>query len=364
MKYFTLIIFIFSFQVKALIPFEDAVSPELVTSARALAMGNAYMSKVDDGWSAFYNPAGLGTVRGLQFHLTNLHLETSNGFLDVTSKGAFTDTLSNYTDAFDPVGLRTLHADNPGNLSHARFQVFPNLTFRGITIGYMYTQQNRARLKSLTDNFEISERTDYGPVLALSASLFGGVVKFGAAATYLTRKELQKDFLPSDSINVDADVDYKKGSMTHIVAGTRITLPIAALPTFSAVIRNSSQTDFDSEEFGGLPDSIPQTVDYGFSITPNLGRTFRMHFELALKDAGGRYEDVSSQRKTMAGLEFDYMRKMFVRFGYGDGWGSGGIGVRNKSFAFDLTTYAIEASEDGTREEEDRRYILSISGGF
>ena len=129
MKLITLFFIFFSFQVKAIIPFEDAVSPELVTSARALAMGNAYMSKVDDGWSAFYNPAGLGTVRGLQFHLGNIHLETNNGFLDVTSKGAFTDALSKYTDAYDPVGLRGLHADNPGHLSHARVQFFPNITF-------------------------------------------------------------------------------------------------------------------------------------------------------------------------------------------------------------------------------------------
>jgi hypothetical protein len=364
MRLLTIFLLFVSFQAKAIIPFDDATSPELVTSARALAMGNAYMGKVDDGWSAFYNPAGLGSVRGLQFHLSNLHLETSNGFLNVTSKGGFTDTLSNYTDAFDPVGLRTIHANTPGNLSHAKFQVFPNLTYRGITIGYMYSQQNRARLKSLTDNFEISERTDFGPVMALSASLFGGVIKFGATVTYLTRKELQKDFLPTDTIDIDADVDYKKGSMTHIVGGFRLTLPIATLPTFSAVIRNSSQTEFDSEEMGGLPNKIPQTVDYSFAITPNLGRTMRLHWEIAQKDVGDRYDVVPAQRKLMTGIEIDYMRTMFVRFGYGDGWGSGGIGVRNKSFAFDLTSYAIEASDDGVREEEDRRYILSISGGF
>ena len=58
------------------------------------------------------------------------------------------------------------------------------------------------------------------------------------------------------------------------------------------------------------------------------------------------------------------MRKMFVRFGFGDGWGSGGVGVRNKDFQFDLTTYAIEASDEGYREKEDRRYAISISQGF
>ena len=135
MKKILLFTFFLSQSAWAILPFEDAVSPEFVTSARALALGNAYMSKVDDGWSAFYNPAGLGTVRGLQMHLTNLHLETNNGFLDVTSNGAFTDSVNKYSNAFKPAGLRTLHAENPGNLSHARFQVFPNVTYRGITLG-------------------------------------------------------------------------------------------------------------------------------------------------------------------------------------------------------------------------------------
>lgn len=364
MKYLIIIISILSFQAKAILPFEDAVSPEFITSARALAMGNAYMSKVDDGWSAFYNPAGLGTVRGLQFHLLNIHLEANNGFLDITNKGPATDALENYQDAFDATGLRNLHRDSPGNLSHAKFQAFPNLTYRGITLGYMHTQQNRARLKSLADDFEVAERVDSGPVMALNASLFGGVLKIGATAIYLTRKELQKDFAPTDSVSIDAEADYTKGSMTHITGGVRLTLPIAFLPTLSVVSRNMSETEFGNEELGGAPPAIPKTIDYSFSITPNLGRTFRMHMEIAIKDATDEYDTVPKPRKTMFGIEFDYMRKMFVRMGYGDGWGSGGIGVRNKRFAFDLTTYAIEASEDGTREEEDRRSVLSISSGF
>lgn len=348
----------------AILEFEDAVFPEFVTSARALGMGNAYMGKVDDGWAAFYNPAGLGTVRGLQFHLANMHLELNNGFLDVTSDGAFTDTIGNYTKAFDVIELRNLHAQNPGHISHARLQLFPNITFRGLTLGYMYAQQNRARLRSSTDNYEIAERLDSGPVFALSMSLFGGIVKFGGSAVYLTRRQIQKDFAPTDIVEINNSQDVRKGSMTHLTASTRITLPYKFLPTFSAVLRNSSQTSFDSPQFAGTPDDIPQTVDYSLSITPYLGRTLRMHFEVGVKDVGDRYENVSTQRKTIAGVEFDYLRKMFVRFGFGDGWGTAGVGVRNDSFTFDLTSYAIEASDNGYREEEDRRFALSFSSGF
>ena len=66
----------------------------------------------------------------------------------------------------------------------------------------------------------------------------------------------------------------------------------------------------------------------------------------------------------MGGFEIDWSRKMFLRLGFGDGWGSGGIGVRNNSFMFDMSTYAIEQSADGYREQEDRRYVLSIARGW
>lgn len=358
--------FILSIQhAHAILYFEDATSPELVTSARALAMGNAYMSKVDDGWAAFYNPAGLGTVRKLQFHLTNIHLETNNGFLDITGgSGSFFKSVSNYSDAFSADGVRTLLAANPGNISHARFNFFPNITYRGITLGWMYSQQQRARIKSSTDPFEVAERVDSGPVMALSASLFGGIIKFGASAVLLTRKQVVKDFLPTEPTSISLDTDYKGGTTTLLTASTRITLPFFLLPTFSVVVRNSSNSDWYDAKYSGAPDKIPQTVDGSFSITPFTSRTGRLHFEIAFKDMGNRYDYVPNNRKVVGGFEFDIMRRYFFRGGFGDGWGSGGIGVRNDKFIFDLTTYAVEASKDGYRQEEDRRYVLNLAMGY
>ena len=88
-----------------------------------------------------------------------------------------------------------------------------------------------------------------------------------------------------------------------------------------------------------------------------------MGIRSALRDITDQYEDVSSSRKLNAGMEIDFRRRVFVRFGYSDGWGSGGIGVRSRKFIFDLSTYAVEAG-DGFRDDEDRRYALSISSGF
>ena len=363
MKILIFFITIYSSSAFSRLYFEDATSPELITSARALAMGNSYSSLVDDSMAAFYNPAGLGTVRGLKIHLTNIHFELNNGFLDATSgKGSFFESIEKYDDAFKSSGVRALLADSPGS-THARLNLFPNITYRWITLGYLYSHQQKARLESTTADFELAERQDSGPVLALAFSMFGGIMKFGASATYLTRKELYRDTPAATALSIGKE-DYSRGEMTHLVAGTRFTLPIKFIPSFSLVSRNTSDSSWYNTDLAGAPEDIPQTTDASISITPFTGRGSRLHIEIGRKDIGNQYKFVPSGRKLQGGIEWNYHRKMFLRAGFGDGWGSAGFGVRGKSFQFDLSTYAVEQSLEGYREKEDRRYAINIASGF
>lgn len=347
----------------AVLDFEDHAFPELVTSARALAMGNAYINKVDDSWSAFYNPAGLGTVRKPQFHIANIHLEASSGLLDVVGNGPAYEIPQNYIDSFDPEDMRSRLVNNQGELAHSRINLFPNFTVRGLTLGYMYSQRNRAIINDdVANQYEVAERKDHGPVAALNASFFGGVFKIGASAVYLNRKDLYKAFGPTDQINIASD-DYKAGRSLQVTAGARLTLPWNFLPTFSAVLRNATSNDFEDAEYGGVPEEIKQTVDVGFSITPQIGQITRLHLEANIKDLNDAY-DTDYKRRLAAGAELDFNRRLFIRAGWGDGWGSAGLGVRNRTFIMDLTTYAVDRSLDGFREEEDRRWVLSLASGF
>jgi hypothetical protein len=347
----------------ATLDFEDHAFPEFVTSARALAMGNAYICKVDDSWSAFYNPAGLGTVRRPEFHLANVHLEGSSGLAKVLGPGPAYEIPSNYLKSFDPEEMRTMLAKNEGELAHSRFNVFPNFTVRGLTLGYLLSQRNRATINNDTANkYEVLERRDHGPVMSLSGALFGGIFKFGASAVYLIRRDLDLEFGPTDPVVVNT-TDYKSGKSLQVTAGTKLTLPVTFLPTFSAVLRNATANDWDGASDNGGPDKIKQTVDVGFSITPQLGKTSRIHFETNFKDVGNVY-DTDPKRRIAAGMEIDFKRRLFIRAGYGDGWGSGGLGVKTRTFIMDLTTYAVDRSLEGFREQEDRRWVLSLSSGF
>ena len=354
-----------SLPARAELDFEDAAFPEFITSARALAMGNAYICKVDDAWSAFYNPAGLGTVRKPQFHLFNMHLEASNTYMRSVGAGPMTDIPGNVSDSFDAQDMREMLVGKEGKLSHMRANFFPNFTLRGMTLGYLYSQRNRAIIDTDEDGgeFEMAERKDHGPVFALNVPIFGGVVKVGASAVYLFRREFKKEFGPSEQVQIDESVDHKTGRSLQVTTGARITLPVALLPTMSAVLRNATNNDWEGIQDGGAPDKIRQTIDLGFSITPQIGKASRLHLEVNWKDIHNQY-DTATQRRIGAGMELDFNRRIFLRAGYGDGWGSGGLGVRSRTFIMDLTTYAIDRSFDGFREQEDRRFVLSLSSGL
>ncbi|MBL7665252.1 MAG: hypothetical protein JNM93_08970 [Bacteriovoracaceae bacterium] len=365
MKWF-LLLFLISFESKAQLRFEDFAFPEFVTSSRALAMGNAYISKVDDPWAAFYNPAGLGTVRKPTLHLINLHIETNNNMLDLAFGGNILDNGSEAFNYFSEDGLRQLLQNNRGNLLHNRLNLFPNFTMRNLTVGYFMAKQLRAYVPvDPSFDMELGDRLDHGPIISTNFSLWGGVMKFGLSIAYVQRKELLKTDVditqPLDSQITSAS--YDKGGATIMTAGTKLTLPIMWLPTFSAVLRNAAAQKFSNASGAGAPDDIEQTVDLGFSLTPQFGRSVRVHLEANVKDVKDKY-DVRFERRAMAGMEIDFSRIFYIRAGYGDGYGSGGIGFRTDSFYYDLTTYATEATPNNFRAIEDRRWVLSLSSGF
>ena len=357
--------FIFSSATYA-IDFEDAVFPEFATSARALAMGNAFVAKADDSSSVFYNPAGLGTVRYPHLHISNFSFETNKGSLDVASGDSITDIPGNVPKMFSIDGLREVLKDQPRTIAHTRIHALPNFTSRYFSLGYLLAKRSRAVVydTASTTGFEFADRFDHGPYAALNISLFGGIFKAGLSTLYLNRKEIIGSADPNATAVV-SESSYKKGSALVSTLGGKITLPFTFLPTFAGTVRNVFEQDFSVKNtVAGAPTNIPRTYDVGFSITPQIGTNMRIHLEVNMKDVGDSYENVSSSRKFLVGAEIDFSRVFFIRFGYGDGFGSAGLGVKSRKIEFDVTTYAVDTTSGSFRGEEDRRFAMSMSSGF
>ncbi|MAW07679.1 MAG: hypothetical protein CME61_05285 [Halobacteriovoraceae bacterium] len=327
-------------------------------------MGDAFIGKVDDSMSVFYNPAGLGSVRNAHFHLANLYFEFNRGWTKPSFGGRLTDVASSVAKAFSLDGIRELMVENKGNFSHQRFSLAPNLSMRFFSLGYFYTKQQRAYLGTgAGDQFEFADRTDQGPYIAFNYSLFGGVVKIGFTGMYLMRSELVDQVDPATTIDLESD-DYNSGWLNYTIAGIKLTLPIVGLPTFAVTAHNALDEEFRGVKTGKTLSPIKKNIVAGFSISPKLGRALVMHLEANYKDASNEFPDIESSRKVAFGIEFEWRRLMYWRVGYGDGFGSGGIGLRTKRFEFDLTSYAYDRSASGFRGEEDRRFAVSVSSGL
>ncbi len=347
------------------IDFEDAIFPELATSGRALAMGNAFISKADDASAAFYNPAGLGSVRFAHLHLSNFNLEVNKGLIDAGTGGAISKAASNVTKMFSLDGTRSVLKDQLGKIAHSRFHMLPNFTSRYFSAGYLLARRSRATVVSLTSNtgFEYADRLDHGPYAALNFSLFGGIFKAGASVIFLNRKELIGSASPTATLSL-SDSSYQKGNAFIVTAGGRFTIPIVFLPTFSATLHNALNQGFGNGSGAGVPSNIKPSLDVGFSITPQISNASRIHFEMNYKDLTGKFSGISSTRRFLMGMELDLARLFFIRAGYGDGFGSFGLGVKTPKVEFDITTYAVDTTSASFRGEEDRRFALSLSSGF
>ena len=154
--------------------------------------------------------------------------------------------------------------------------------------------------------------------------------------------------------------DYNEGSVLLLAVGAKITWPIALLPTFAARLNNSLGTGFSGGD--NAPAKIERSFDVGLSITPKLTRFMRLHMEVDMRDLNHRHKNVPFSKKIALGAELDFSRRIFVRLGLSNGFGSFGLGMKTKNFSCDLTTYAVELT-NRLRGQEDRRFAFSFSIG-
>lgn len=121
-------------------------TPGLGASARALAMGNSYISLSDDGSASFFNPAGLGLVKKLEFMggIDITSFNNSTRFFNQTTKSNSSQTkLDNISFTFP---IPTLRGSLVFGLSYNTAKDFVgSLEFNGFNNG------NNSKIQSLLD---------------------------------------------------------------------------------------------------------------------------------------------------------------------------------------------------------------------
>ena len=350
----------FSASCSSAIDFEDGMFPALLSSGRALGMGNAFVARVDDESAPFYNPAGLGSTRRWAFHLNNFLIDANKDFTkEITADTEKTfDVLKN---SFDLDELRQFHLQNPGNSTYTQFSISPNFTTRFLSFGYLYSQKARTFYGGESDHdFEFSKRRDHGPYVGGNISVGGGIFKIGGSIIWLRRKEEIGEADENTTLSL-SPTQRSKGSMLLTIVGGRLTFPTKGLPTLAATLHNASDKDFHRRSDSlQAPRSIKRNLVLGASITPIVGKNQKLHIEINYKDFNKKHDNLKSSKRWTAGVEFNFSRIFFIRGGYYGGFFSGGLGFKVKTFRFDLSTYATQESPQSP-DTEDRHLILTSS---
>jgi hypothetical protein len=347
----------------ALITFESAEAREDVVPgsrympARAMAMGDAYLPLADDAASAlFYNPAGLGLLRGVHADVMNLQLygnsnyfsqvDTSHrDFFKVTSLNSYTPALQRAVNDWQGVG----------------YTLVPAFNVKGMGFGLLIQEQVRAKANS---NNTVDYKSNYQIIPAIGGSLrlAEGIVRVGYSVQWVNQASGTVTGAPASG-SLGYNQGLQKGSAFSHTLGFALTLPYQHLPELNIVGRNLFMARFSgsammpfAQNSSGTPSNELTSFDVSLSWLEKIGAGSEFTWVFEDRDALSSSK-VSILGRMAVGLEFDFRHVLYLRGGWGSGYPDAGIGLRRKKSDFSLTWSNVEIGT-GYHNQQDTRYVL------
>ena len=331
----------------------DVVPGSRYTSVRAASLGGAYLPLADDGASGlFYNPAGIGKIRGTRLELANLQFQLNSQFIGnfdmdfykVTSLSAYKSSLVNHPNSMPGVG--------------AAFA--PTFSFRGFSVGLLA----ESRFAGKTDTAEIRYRSRYllVPAAGYALRLASGVVRIGYSVQWVNKAE-GDNIVPMTQSPLGWNQYLDKGSGLSHNAGFSLTLPFEYLPSAHVVARNIGTLRYSSSAVMplaanpyGKPRDEPMQVDAAMGFTSKAGGGASFNLVGEWRDMTNT-SGVSLMGHLSVGAEMNFRENFFLRLGIGSGYPSLGLGFRTRKADLNLGWYSEETGQT-FRSERDARFAL------
>jgi hypothetical protein len=343
--------------------FGGKFNTETSSSTRALSMGNAAINTERGAYALFYNPANIAAKNtGATFQLFNFQLDGSLPYLE--NVGAF--------QVANPSNLSALYQKLDGrtdSYNGARYSVYPNLTVRNFSLGFLYEVNNGALIRSSDNSLIAKSRNRMGPTAALSFRLFGGILRFGASAQYMTVGNANETIAPP--VNTGTldyrDISYS-GAGLITTGGVTLTLPFRYLPSFSLVARNIGGSNFSGKPLTsfGTRRNVPNedmTVDLATSATIYLGRRIELKIEGDYRDALLTMPGSKPMDRLFAGMDLAFFDVFRLRAGWMNRYPTGGIGIYAPKGTLDVAWYS-DRIDDGIKSHRDMRFALQYTFNF
>lgn len=330
---------------------------EMHKSVRALGMGNAYSSVVDDEDALFFNPAGIAknggffwTIADPGIGLSSITKEDFDIYNDLQDQGTF-------EDALDKLYGKTIWAG--GGTKTSIMMPFFAAALYGVG-DISVTVNNR-----VNPTMNVNYVRDTG--IAVGTGFWiGPMLQQGFAIKRIVRVGSRQEFGPAviaDILNGGSSPDVifdnleRKGVGYALDYGMNLTIPGPVRPTFSFVWKNIGNTKFTPAEEGALaPPTEKQEWVLGASLMVDLPL---VHIVPSIDFKHVNDEYIQLGKKLHMGVEIG-LPLLDLRVGSHQGYLSYGAGVNLGLLRFDAASWGVEMGGH-PGQLESRRYMAQVS---
>lgn len=332
---------------------------------RPLAMGNAFVSVVDDFNTLFYNPAGLARLKSWDGEFLNPYLEYS-----ANTKAFVEDATALQNDSGDATkGALELIQKNTGKSQHGALGFVPHLIFKHFGFGLSMEIDG-----TMTFHRYPSVDLNFGPriilPIAMAFNFLDDRLSVGMGVKVRARGGVNHEFSIQDieALKNKNDDSDSKSLEDFVEGGYGIGSDIGILftpvktmePTLGVSITDFGGTTYKKMDIGGTalgtPDIALPSVNAGVSFKPiQTNRTY----VLASADMHSINQPYSFSKKFNLGMELGLGSLFKVQAGLHQGYLTGGFQFDVGLLNLRAVTYSEELGSTAG-SVEDRRYALQL----
>lgn len=340
------------FQFSSAMARTDTVPGSRYTSARAAAMGEAYLPMADDGISAlFYNPAHLAGIRRMSFEPLNAQGQLGHGF--------FTTAGLQFFNVMDLNQYKTTLAGTPSTYGGIGYALAPSFSMPWLAAGVLYEAQYGASVAN--GNIRVKSGYQIVPAIGIGIPLARGIIRLGYSLQWVMKATGDQTVPIANATAWNSGLAQGTG-ISHTL-GFAMTLPIQTNPALNIVVRNLFGTSYASGVLlplavnaSGVPATEPMSFDAALSIHPKLGKGSTLSLVAQLRDMLNTSQSPLLYR-LCAGAEVGIRDVFFIRLGYRSSWASAGFGVKRPKGEIAFTWYS-EDMGNGVTLDRDLKWLL------
>ena len=341
--------------------------PRIMTSVRAMGMGNAFFGVSDDKYAAFYNPAGLARNKSLwSLDLVPLTFGmNSDMFQNIATIVSLADDKNNVNTnnvamALDSM-IGTYNSLNPAG-------IFPAFTYKNWSVG-LFANSNATfipygrAMPSAGAKFHV----DIGGVVIYAHSFLpDNSLHVGASLIGLFRMGYAVNYTFADIPTIDGDqllknISSNQGWGIYGSVGVMYELPWLRKELNPRV--GLSFNEFGFSSFGPWLEKINPTLNLSFAISPKweyFTSNIVVDFNDLLFMAGS---DQSFGKRVSIGAEVVFFERLFLRTGLHQGYWTAGIGMNIWILRINYAYYTEELGAYAG-QFADKRHVLEVVLGW